>query len=135
MFVKDNKLKELHRDAITFVRNFNGVVVDAGVKCGDIELTHVGFFQPANIKTKPLLVGLVDQVSHPVRTLKVERVDRVVDNVYLAKKVIGGNLGNPSLAMEERLVLYNEAGESDPALGKFLELFPIKDSEGESCNT
>lgn len=125
MAVVDNKLKVLHKDAIVFLRTFKGVVVDAGVKCGNIELTHVGFFQQANSKSKPILVGLVANTKHEIRALKVERVDRVVDNVYLTKKVVGGLLGNELLPIETRVKLYHAAGESDPTLGRFLEVIRV----------
>jgi len=125
MSYTSENIKRHHEAAIAKIKAYNGLIGDEHRPNGKIQITHVGVFQQEPQAKNPVLVALLDGVL-----FCINHIDITDDEITLSRNSVGGTVEFVSLSMDERCKRYNE---NKWALGKFLEIIPVKDSAAKAA--
>lgn len=125
MSYTSENIKRHHEAAIAKIKACNGLIGDEHRPNGKIQITHVGVFQQGPQAKNPVLVALLDGVL-----FCINHIDITDDEITLSRNSVGGTVEFVSLSMDERCKRYNE---NKWALGKFLEIIPVKDSAAKAA--
>lgn len=118
-------IKAHHEAAIEKIKAANGLIADDHRPNGKIQISHVGIFMQGDKAKNPVLVALLDGVL-----FCINHIDITGDEISLSRNSVGGTVEFVSLSMDERCKRYNE---NEWALGKFLEIIPVKDSAAKAA--